>query len=73
MCPRGEVRSAVCMPFAICTNQNQHLGSARVVCALSPRFINAGFETQRVSVDPRAPRRVFKGLHGSNVKAIMKP
>jgi hypothetical protein len=30
-------------------------------------------ETQRVSVDPRPPPLVFKGLHGSNVKAIIKP
>jgi hypothetical protein len=33
----------------------------------------AGFGLQRVSVDPRPPPRVFKGLHGSNVKAIIKP
>ena len=29
--------------------------------------------SQRVSFDPRPPPRVFKGLHGSNVKAIIKP
>jgi hypothetical protein len=28
---------------------------------------------QRVSFGPRPPPRVFKGLHGSNVKAIIKP
>ncbi len=36
-------------------------------------FIYAGFGAQWVSLDPRPPRRVFKDLHGSNVKAIIKP
>ncbi len=35
--------------------------------------VPAGIGPQRVSFDPRPPRRVFKGLHGSNVKAIIKP
>jgi hypothetical protein len=37
------------------------------------RFTHAGIGPQGVSVDPRPQRHVFKGLHGSNVKAIIKP
>lgn len=32
--------------------------------------VPAGIGPQGVSFDPRPPRRVFKGLHGSIVRAI---
>ena len=49
------------------------LGVARDARALRPPLHHAGIGPQGVSFDPRPPPRVFKGLHGSNVKAIIKP
>ena len=52
-----------------------HEVSDNVLCQVQPSFsftdANAG--PQRVSFDPRPSPRVFKGLHGSNVKAIINP
>jgi hypothetical protein len=42
------------------------------VSAIAIIGTRAGFGTQWVSFDPRPPPRVFKGLHGANVKAIIK-
>ena len=43
------------------------------IIAIALDYLPGNFGTQGVSFDPRPPPRVFKGLHGSNVKAIIKP
>ena len=52
-----------------------HNGPASRLRFLVPPFpfIHTGFGPQWVSFDPRPPPRAFKGLHGSYVKAIIKP